>query len=265
LLAGGHLYYGDGLNRTKLSYTLKYLIAVTLIFITDYSFAQLNKSVDSLKKYSYFIGGDTTLLEGIGHSQGTAFFVKKGDKKFLVAAKHTLSGCDNFNYKEPRYPNSMKVLIPNTKLSINDTFMVRTAIIKDTANCSSFAQDADAMIYPLDKATIKKSKLNFINSRISKIQSKYASIIFWGFPKGSKEPKLFSSKNFTVEEFKLTKLSDGTFINDSINYYITIHDEDVNEGLIGFSGAPVFLQDGLSLKFAFLGVLSGTNNKERAL
>lgn len=254
LLVGTH-------NARQILYTLKYSIAVLLLFFIRFSFGQ--QSADSLKKYSYLLTADTILPLGLkGHAQGTAFFIENNKRMFLICAKHTLSGCDNKNFKDERYPETIKLW--TSKKAKN--FSLNTKIIKDTAKCEPFVKDPDIIHYPISDKLYKNHYFSTINDYISDIPTESTELVLWGFSKNGSDTSstLFLSYRYNVDSTKLTSINDKLII-DNINYYITIQDKKVNDDFfIGFSGCPVFLKD-TNNKYAFIGLLCAVNNRENAL
>lgn len=215
---------------------------------------------DELKKYSYLISGDTVLPGSINaHVQGTGFFVKKKKKIFFVCAKHTLSGCNNDNVKDPRTPEVMNILLADRSIAIN----VKT--LKETANCLPVQLEPDVYAVPINENEIKGSSINFINieENIPKINieeepKKYSEIVFYGFPDKQNGLTTFSAMNVMVFTNNPMEYQ-GKWYTDSINYSVAIEGTSV-AGTEGFSGSPVFLASE-EKSFVFIGILVGKNEK----
>jgi len=234
-------------------YLLLFIISI-LITLASISQKQTSKmDIESLKKYSYLVSGDTNLINAVGHAQGTGFFIERSNRIFFVTSKHTLSGCNNGNIKDERYPDIMNINLNNDVIPIN------TTPIKDSAKCLPMVLDPDVIAHPLNKKEIKKSSINVINKYEGKKPEKSQEIVLWGFPNSSDRIDSFVSNDFVILTSLDVTLDGKSFFKDEIHYCITVNDKRIDESMVGFSGSGVFLRDSNSGKFVFIGVLCGTH------
>lgn len=210
-----------------------------------------------LKKYSYLISGDTILSVGQGHMQGTGFFIKRGNKVFFACAKHTLSGCNDKNEKDSRTPDKMKI-----QLSANSNIEADVKSIKDTAPCLPMFLDPDIFALPIDTG-INIDSIQYVNDFEGEMPEKFSELVVWGYPDNKNEINFFDSNKFSVATNVPVVLDDKSYV-DNIHYCIGIEDKSI-DGLVGFSGCPVFLKNRDTGNFVFIGVLVGTHKGANGL
>jgi len=206
-----------------------------------------------LKEYSYLVNGDINLGNAIGHAQGTGFFIERNGKVFFVTSKHTLSGCNDQNMKDERYPNQMNINLNNDSITIN------TSPIKDSAKCLPIVVDPDIIAHPLTDVEQKKEGINIINEFEGEKPENSNELVIWGFPNNSTKIESFVSQDFISLTSLDVTLDGQNYFKDEIHYCITVNDKKINEEMVGFSGSPVFLKNMTSGKFILIGVLCGTN------
>lgn len=227
-------------------------------FLINLPETRQNMDSTDLRKYSYFISGDTILGIGKGHVQGTGFFIKRNDKIFFVCAKHTLSGCNDHNEKDPGTPNLMDIHLAN-----GDSIKIDVKAIKDTAPCLPIVLDPDIFVVSIDSGKANDKTIWFVNELEGRMSEKFSELVVWGYPNNEDKIEVFESHKFSVF-IDVPVVVEGKAYVDKIHYCIGIEDRAV-EGLVGFSGGPVFLKDPNSEKFVFIGVMVGTHKSANGL
>ncbi len=114
------------------------LFFILLFFSYKIGLSQSSKDLQSLTSYSYYINNLVNEAGQIGVYNGSVFFIRKNQKTYLVTAKHVLSGCKNYQYKDRIAPDFLAVYLEHK--SIPKMTGVQTKKIKDTSDCVTLLQ-----------------------------------------------------------------------------------------------------------------------------
>ena len=207
-----------------------------------------DSTVESLQRYSYHMMGynDSAL-----QFKGTGFFVRYNNKIFFVTAKHTVvpynTDCIPF-----RKPDIWTIFLPDGGLL--NPLEINVNVIKDTVKCP----------YPADVIAIeinnpKNYKIHYMEfSSPSELPKTLGEISIDGFQ---------GLNNITVLNNITHFYSTLSIINqvDSFNYIVTPTGISITDSLRGLSGAPTFLQDSTTKKWAFLGTLVKIDTAKKEL
>lgn len=230
-------------------------------------FLLLVKSVysqDSLMKYSYFVYGKKQVGKNIDSKQGTCLFIRKGGKIFLVSAKHvfTVWQSNDSSISTKRF-DTLYIRFPKSdgKGAVFHPIDVRR--YNDQIEGSYYYKDPDLFVIEFKAA--EKYQINSIEKLFNNsLGNKNDNFICFGFPSAKNEtPNNFmfvSAKNFRGtlisslnENLNYQDRRRNVKVADAINYAVTTR-SNVYGG--GYSGAPVFIQDGKSRKWYFGGIVS---------
>lgn len=225
---------------------------------------QTSIPADSLAKYSYRLIGldfDENTNRGYTKTLGTGFFIKKGERFFLVTAKHVLSGCD-WRKKDPSHPQYMQIMLDGDSQTF-DVIPVPVMRIKDTATCANFNIDLDLIVVEVKNVIGKK--INSVESFIGESKTSNGNnISIFGYP-GFANPqyaKFTTNKKIQPSEIRLG--NNYTFMNDdsdTLNHKIFVDSVKVDTLLTGYSGSPVFMRTSNN-RWQIIGLLAGYAESE---
>ena len=229
-------------------------------FVSTLALAQMNV-MDTLQKYSYYVFGNKELPDGLSMQtvEGTCFFVKAGDKTFLVSAKHVMTSWSTSDASKPDlYPDTLFVRFPLSDTGRFIDYPIDIRNIKAHAEGSYYYNEPD--IFVMEFPETDKIQINAIDEIMPDDSAKglLASAVVYGFPpqKNKKikmgaylEARLFSSpyENITYRDNKR-----NVPVSDTINYLIKC----TTDVQAGYSGAPVFLKNDDSDQWHFAGIVS---------
>ena len=229
-------------------------------FIPNLVLAQTN-IMDTLQKYSYYVSGKKKSPDGLSMQtvEGTCFFVKAGNKTFLVSAKHVMTYWSTSDASKPDlYPDTLFIRFPAADTGRFIDYPVDIRQIKAHVQGSYYYKEPD--VFVLEFPDTAKIQINTIEDITLHDPPKdlLASAVVYGFPpqisdgikKGAYlEARLYSSplENITYQDNKR-----NVPVSDTINYLIKCR-TDVSGG---YSGAPVFLKNDGSDRWYFAGIVS---------
>jgi hypothetical protein len=220
---------------------------------------------DSLKEHSYYIYGNQKSADGsyMVSVEATCFFVRAGEKIYLVSAKHVLTSWSTADSTKPAvYPDTLFVRIPLTNSGPVTDIPVDIRDIKSGAHGSYYYNEPD--IFAMEFSDPGKTKINAFNiadiaaDSIATKKRDQAAAVAYGFPAGTKtnekSPVPLSGRVFSLPDENINYRDNqrGAEVRDIVNYLVKF-DEPVKPG---YSGAPVFLEDKDSAKWFFAGVIS---------
>lgn len=208
-----------------------------------------NISGDSLGKYSYQIM--TFQKKTLYTHLGTGFFIRKKDRIFFITAKHTLVTCDSLTGKQKTEYDFISLSF----VKQNEYFDVATvnyAKPNDTCSCIPRDSDMDIAISEIDNkySHYINSVEQFIIPPVNNIGD--VEIYGQGFEMDSAALYMTDPHHLKIPKDSVT----GIYA-DSISYYLPVSTEVANRKLKGFSGSPVFFQDGLLKNWRVAGVFTG--------
>ena len=229
-------------------------------FTSTLALAQTNV-MDTLQKYSYYVFGNKESPDGLSMQtvEGTCFFVKAGNKTFLVSAKHVITSWSTSDASKPDlYPDTLFVRFPVADTDSFIDYPIDIRIIKAHVQGSYYYNEPD--IFVMEFPETDKIQINTIEDIKLDDPPKglLASAVVYGFPPQINnkikigaylEARLFSSpyENITYRDNKR-----NVPVSDTINYLIKCT-TDVQGG---YSGAPVFLKNDGSERWYFAGIVS---------
>lgn len=247
------------------------LILLLCLFYLTKSKGQPIVYHDSLSQYSYLLFGSTLLNANhkstipIG-KQGTGFFVRIDSSIYFITAKHNIANYLKKDDHKKDFPDSL-----NVYTHYSDPFnyiTIPAGWISDSIRINEGLKDPDVFCYDVTNS-IKSLKLNSIEiplleNDFSPGKANFNKIWIFGFPEIKNKiigeviqltpPYRFESNNFHVSENFPNQIGNDRGI-DYLNYEVQIKDAIITSGFAGFSGSPVFIQNGNSLKWQFMGII----------
>lgn len=230
---------------------------------------------DSLSQYSYLLFG-STLLNADHKStiptgkQGTGFFVKIDSSVYFVTAKHTITNYLKNDDLKKDFPDSL-----NVYSHYSDPFnyiTIPAGWVSDSIRSNEGLKDPDMFAYDVTNSMkiLKPDaiEISLLENDFAPGKANFNKIWILGFPQIKNKiigeviqitpPYRFESKSFHVSENFPNQIGNDRGI-DYLNYEVLIKDAIINSGFAGFSGSPVFIQNGDSLKWQFMGIIVATN------
>lgn len=139
---------------------MKYICALIVCLIANYTYSQNLSDTDSLKKYSYFVMG--VYKTGRSTIQGTGCFVIKNEDTYFVTALHVLLQCDSLIKKELDAPSLMNIILMNEYGEFNYQFIyLDISKLRDTGICPLPHTSIDVIAFKIHN--INNYKLFYIN------------------------------------------------------------------------------------------------------
>lgn len=255
------------------------LFCIILSFVS--SKGQQKVFQDSLAQFSYLLYGSTVLnkenqVTKVQGRQATGFFIKKNKRIYFVTAKHAVTNYLTESEKTKEFPERYNVYSHYSDqfdfIPLPPVWITAKSRNKGGLNGPDiFVHEVTDKLsgFPISIVDLGNNDADLIPTK-----KEYGEIRFFGFPENMNwiekdliqisPPYLFTTKNFTIAENFLNQIGNEIGI-DSLRYEVQIKDLKVNAGLAGFSGAPVFIKNGQTNKWEFLGVLVGINEIKNSI
>ena len=237
---------------------LVYFLWVPVIACNRSNSTSSSSSIDSLKKYSYYISG----YNGESLIKGTGFFVRANDKLFFITSKYLISPYDTL-CNPLQSPNYWTIFIPDTPGK--GKFKSMKIDLQKTQNAITcpFAPDI-VSIKMKDSIADKVNSIDLRTSPLSKSQTE-DSVVVYGYPdfyKGNTRTYLLKPAAYIVGVCQIS--SD---VSNNVNCRFISENIDMNDSLKGYSGAPVFGKSSDTGKWQFIGcwLTASQHNKSMTL
>jgi hypothetical protein len=254
----------------------KILLSLFAILLLQVSKAQTAHSVDSLRKFSYFIFGndigylnknipDKTLSRFI---HGTCFFARIEGSTFLISAKHVLTPFNTLDSTYSSwYPDTLYIKVKSA-ITFNDTLWPVATDYKDTVHGSYFYNDPDVFVLKMkdEKRYFFYSVENYFKVNLADSEIQKSAYLF-GFP-FIKSPSFEDMMGLSSSICKLSaytkigsviSLGDGHY--DAHHYWFSMDPDCTFRE--GDSGSPIFFKETNEKYWLFGGLVSAYNPQSK--
>lgn len=260
--------------RFQTATIMKY--AVTILFIMPFIACSQNTneyqdhSEDTLNKYSYSIVGhyfNDTIQQATVYT-GTGFFIINNNNRFLVTAKHVVIPCDENEMTGIR-PNGYFVQTNNDSgMDMNNIrfWSINTLNEKKEYHCFDYWVQPDTISFLL-KDSLPAYDISHIPIYDKSIKT--SKIIIYGFPTANDtigggfhfaKAIEIESKDYVIDSNYIATYNHYSY-KDTINYQIFLDDYKMTKYLQGVSGSPVFVENSVSKKWYFIGMIVAVDTR----